>query len=226
VKRTFAIVVAAAASLGLAPGAAKAATVSVSPQNACYHSAQKIGFGGAGFSPFGAVTVTSDGSQIGVLQTDGTGAFTGVLTVGQAKGQKVKSYAATDQANPAVTAAVNLKVSALDVSVRPRSGRPGRRLRIRARGFAGSRNLYAHVLRRRFRRTVRLGRLKGDCGTLRKRKRMFSSATRSGTYTVQFDGSRRYSRKTKVRVRFRVFVFHKLRRSSATGAGASWVRLP
>ena len=224
-KIRLAIVSVTAAAWLALPSAAAATGVLVNPQKPCYYSGQKVTFGGNGFSPNGSVKVTSDGAQIGILSTDVNGVFNGILTVGQPKGQKTKAYAATDLANPALTASLNLTVSALDVNVRPRSGRPGRRLRINARGFVGSRNLYAHVLRGHTRRNVRIGRLKGDCGLLKKRKRVFSNGARSGTYTVQFDGKRHYSRKTKPRVRFRVFVFRRLR-PSAAAAGTNWVRLP
>jgi hypothetical protein len=226
VKIRLAIVSATALALLALPSAAEAAGVFAVPQKQCYYSGQKVTFGGNGFSPNGSVRVTSDGTQIGVLSTDVNGAFSGILTVGQTKGQKVKAYAATDLANPTLVGSLNLTVSALDVNVRPRSGRPGRRLRINARGFAGNRNLYAHVLRGHTRRNVRVGRLKGDCGLLKKRKRVFSNGARSGTYTVQFDGKRHYSKKTKQRVRFRVFVFRRVRTSAASAAGVSWTRLP
>jgi hypothetical protein len=210
--------------LTLAP-AARAAGVIASPQRACYRSGEKVGFSGTGYSPSASVGVTSDGTPIGSLATDLNGNFTGVLTVGQRRGEKVKTYTATDAANPAVAASVNLKVSALDVNVKPRSGRPGRRLRVTARGFTASKSLYAHVLRGRSGRNVRVGALKGDCHKLKKRKRIFGASTRSGTYTVQFDGKRRYSRRTKVVVRFRVFVFKKRRRGRASAAATSWARI-
>jgi hypothetical protein len=226
VKIRLAIVSATAIASLAVPSAATAAGVFANPQKPCYYSGQKVTFGGSGYSPNGSVRVTSDGAHIGILSTDVNGVFNGILTVGQPKGQKTKAYAATDLANPALTGSLNLTVSALDVNVRPRSGRPGRRLRINARGFVGSRNLYAHVLRGRTRRNLRIGRLKKDCGLVKKRKRFFSNSARSGTYTVQFDGKRRYSRKTKPRVRFRVFVFRRLKSSSASAAGVSWTRLP
>jgi hypothetical protein len=216
--------------LGLAaPAAAGASTISVAPQRACYHAGQKLVIAGTGYSPSGGVRITSNGSGVGSLSADQQGAFSGALTVGLAKGEQVKTYAATDTANPALTASLPLRVSALDVDVHPRSGRPGRKLRLKARGFTNSKVLYVHVVRGRYRRTVRVGRLKEPCHTKRARKRVFSRSTRSGSYIVQFDGKKRYRKKTHVRVRFRVFVFkgrRHHRHGRASTAAVHWVRLP
>jgi hypothetical protein len=209
-----------------APAVARGASVSVLPQKPCYRSGEQLLFSGTGYSASAGVRVTSNGSQVGSLPTNPQGGFSGVLTVGLHSGEQVKTYAATDRNNPALTASLPLRVSALDVDVSPHSGRPGRRLRLTARGFTSSNALYAHVVRGRFRRTVRVGDLKGPCHTKKARKRVFSRGTRAGSYIVQFDGKRRYRKKTKVKVRFRVFVFKRSRRSSASAAAFSWERVP
>ena len=51
-----------------------------------------------------------------------------------------------------------------------------------------------------------VGKLKGPCHTLKRKKRVLEATTPSGVYTVQFDTKRRYSKKTKVWVRFTVTV--------------------
>jgi hypothetical protein len=209
-----------------APAAAGAASMGVAPQRPCYRSGQHLFFAGTGFSPTGGVRIASDGAGIGSLPTDQQGAFAGVLTPALRAGERVKSYTATDQANPAITASLPLRVSALDVKVRPRSGRPGRKVRLRARGFTNSKTLYSHVVRGRYRRTVRVGSLKGACHTKRARKRVFSRGTSTGSYIVQFDGRRKYRKKTRVKVRFRVFVFRAGRHGRASAAQTSWLRLP
>jgi hypothetical protein len=224
--------VAALGVLGLAaPAAAGASTITVAPQRACYHAGQELTVAGTGYSPGGSVRITSNGSGIGSLSANPQGAFSGALTVGLAKGEGVKTYAATDTANPALTASIALRVSALDVDVHPRSGRPGRKLRLKARGFTNSKVLYVHVVRGgHYRRTVRVGHLKGPCHTQKARKRVFARNTRSGSYIVQFDGKKKYRKKTHVRVRFRVFVFrgrrHRRHHGRASVAAARWTRLP
>jgi hypothetical protein len=210
-----------------APATASAATLGVLPQRSCYRSGQELVLTGTGFSPGAGVRLTSNGAGVGTLATNPQGAFAGVLTPALRTGETVKSYTATDRANPAISASIPLKVSALDVKVRPRSGAPGRRLRLTARGFTNSETLYAHVVRGgRYRRTVRVGTLRGPCHTKKSRKRVLSRSTSTGSYIVQFDGRKRYRNKIKVKVRFRVFVFRGSRRGRASAAGAAWTRLP
>jgi hypothetical protein len=190
-----------------APASASAATLAVSPVRACYASGQTVKTTGTGFTPNGSVRFTSDGVPLsGTAPVDGSGVFTSTLTVGLASGEKVKTYGAIDRSNPAIRASKDLRVSALDVSITPKTGTPGRVLRIVARGFTlGKRLLYAHIRRgKRYRRTERIGRLRHACRKLRTRKRLFSSRARSGTYRVQFDTRRRYSRRTRQRVIYTV----------------------
>jgi hypothetical protein len=210
----------------VAPACASAAVVGVLPKRPCYRAGQELFFNGIGFSPSAGVSIASGGAAIGSLTTNAQGVFAGELIPGLRTGESVKTYTATDRANPALTASVALRVSALDVKVRPRSGRPGRKVRVRARGFTSSETLYSHVVRGRYRRTVRVGRLKGACHTKKARKRLFSRRTPTGSYIVQFDGRRKYRKKTKVKVRFRVFVFKGRRRGRASAASARWERLP
>jgi hypothetical protein len=63
------------------------------------------------------------------------------------------------------------------------------------------------VRRGRFKRDLRIGRLRGACKTINRRARLFRAGTRSGTYRVTFDGSRRYSTRTRPSVLFRVRIF-------------------
>jgi hypothetical protein len=192
--------------LALAPGA-HAATVSVTPLKPCYRSGETIGMSGTGFTPGeDMVNVTSDGQPIGSDDVESDGTFVGDLGVASPS-ERVKTYTATDQSNPANTASVQLRVSPFGVFVSPPNGPPGRRLRIVARGFTSGTQLWAHVVRRGKSRNLRIGRLRGPCRRLRVRKRLFRRNARPGTYAVQFDTRRRYSRKTRVKDRFRVTVF-------------------
>jgi hypothetical protein len=195
----------------LAAPAAEAASVSLlQPQKACYRSGERVGIGGTGYTPNSAITITSDGQALPSGPTaDGAGNFAGRLRVGMRSGEKVKTYAFTEQSNPANTASVQLRVSALSVGLSPRNGPPTRRFRIRARGFTSGSRLFAHVVRRGYRRTVRLGRLRGPCRRIATRRRIFASGLASGIYTVQFDTRRRYSRGTGVKVRRRFQIFRR-----------------
>ena len=225
-QRFPALLVACAAIAGCAlvlPAAASAAAVAVLPTKPCYRSGETLLIGGTQYTPNASVRITSDGAFIGSVTTNESGAFQGTLRVGQRSGERTKNYTGTDLSNPANVASTALRVSALDVNVRPRSGRPGRRVRVRARGFTTGNRLYAHIVRGRYRRNVRVGRLKGACRTLSARSRIFRRGTRPGRYTVQFDTRRRYSRRTAVRIRYSVVIFRRLR---ASAAGAGWNLLP
>jgi hypothetical protein len=212
--------------IGLATSpAAHAATLGVSPTKSCYRSGEKPALAGSGFTPNGSVAIFTNGTSIGTLTANNLGVFFGSLTVGQARGEKLRTYTAIDQANPALTAGVNLRVSALAVAVKPKTGKPTRRVRITARGFTTGKRLYAHVRRgKHYRRNVKIGTLKKSCHKLSKKRRIFRSNAPSGSYLVQFDTKRKYSKKTAVRVRFNVTVFRTLKSSAAVAE--NWVRLP
>jgi hypothetical protein len=73
---------------------------------------------------------------------------------------------------------------------------------------------------------VGLGRLKGSCRKLSRRIKIFSRGTSPGVYIVQFDGKRRYSKKTVPAITYRVTIFRRIiRRGFAAAASESWVRL-
>ena len=198
-------VVAGAAALAL-PSAASAAELNVSPQKRCYGSGETVNLLGTGFSPLSTATVTRDGTRLGFLNTDGNGAFNGVLTLAQNSGRRTKTYTATDDTNPATSASAQITVSSVRVNLAPASGAPGRILRIRAHGFTTGRTLWAHVTRGRSTRNVKLGRLKGACGNLRTRKRLLPRNAAIGVHTLQFDTFRRFSTNRPVRDRYTITV--------------------
>ena len=219
--RAAAATIAAVGALA-APVAADAATMAVAPVKPCYRAGQQVGIGGAGYTPNGNVQVNVDGRVLSTVATDPSGNFGGLLTLGDPSGERLKTYTGIDTSNNANQASVQVRVSSLLVTVSPRSGRAGRALRVRARGFTTGKTLYAHILRGHSRRNMRIGRLKGACHKLSARKRIFSSRSRTGTYTVQFDTRRHYSKKTTVRYRFSVPVF----RSSASRAASAQTWTP
>lgn len=217
-------------ALLLVASPANAATLNANKQ--CYREADDkdpVIFGGGPYSPNGTVNVTRDGIPIGTLQANPQGVISGILTrpptIDPTK-QRPFTIVATDAANPALTGTLTRLVSQLDVTVRPTGGRPAVRRRITARGFTSGPTLYAHVVRGRKVRNVRIGALSGPCGTLRARKRVFRKGTKNGTYRVQFDTSRRYARSTYPSLTFRVRIFTVFRSLSAGAATATerWVR--
>ena len=198
-------VVAGAAALAL-PSAASAAELTVSPQKRCYGSGESVNLLGSGFTPLSSATVTRDGSTLGALNTDGNGAFNGILTVGQNRGRQTKTYTATDDTDPSLTASAQITVSSVRVNLAPASGAPGRILRINAHGFTTGKTLWAHISRGKSRRHIKIGRLRGACGNLKTRKRLLPRDAAIGVHTIQFDTFRRYDKNQRVRDRYTITV--------------------
>ena len=224
-RLTFPLVLAVA----LAASPAQAAFLDANKQ--CYREGDEkdpVIFGGGPFTPGGDVSVTRDGMPIGALRASPAGNVSGLLTrppiIDPAR-QRPFTLVATDQRNPALSGTLTRLVSQLDVNVRPTGGRPAARRRIAARGFTGGTALHAHVVRGRKRRSVRVGRLAGPCGTLTTRKRIFRKGTRNGSYIVQFDSNPRYSSASHPKLVFRVRIFTVFRRSSAASAAGRWAKL-
>jgi len=201
VRNSLAVAATVAATALAAPAGASAATLAVEPVEACYREQQSVVLTGSGFGASSLVDISRDGSSLGTLAADASGAFQGTLELpGLASGQRSLTYVATDTANSALTAPVTVVATATDVDVRPLAGPANRRLRIRARGFFGGRTLWAHLIRRGRGavRTVKIGRVKGPCRKVRARKRLLRANTPAGEYRVQFDTFRRYKAKRKV----------------------------
>jgi hypothetical protein len=202
--RMAAAFAAAVALVAAAP--AQAATLTLVGSKSCYRAGDTLTLNGAGFTPSGQAAITLEGKDLGVVPTDAAGNFGAPLSIGSLKGVSTRTLIATDAANPANVGQAEFLGSALGVAVRPRNGGAGRKLRINASGFTTGKRLYAHIVRKRYRRNVFIGKLKGPCKTLKLRKRVLPASTPTGVYTVQFDTRRRYSKKTKVWVRFTVTV--------------------
>lgn len=203
-RRAAAAGVVAFALVAAAPAAA--ATLTVAGSKSCYRAGDALILSGSGFTPNGQASVTLEGKDLGTLATDAAGNFSVPLNIGRLSGVSTRTLIATDAANPANVATATFLGSSLSVKVRPLNGAAGRRLRISAAGFTTGKRLYAHVLRRGYKRNVFVGKLKGPCRTGKARRRILPASLSPGSYTVQFDTKRRYSKKTKVWVRFSVTV--------------------
>ena len=186
-----------------ASSTASAATMTVEPKRSCHSSGETVTLTGTGFSPNGKVSVARDGQTLEpLLNSNPTGDFLGELTLYLRSGKDNRTYTATDVTDPAVRATRRMLVIAPVVNIRPPDLDVGLRARIGANGFATGPVLYAHIIRttgpdgKRLRgqkaRNLRVGRLKGRCGKLLARKRLFSKRAPLGDYTVQFDTFRRY----------------------------------
>jgi hypothetical protein len=198
-------VAAGVAALAL-PAAASAAELKVSPEKQCYSSGESVNLLGTGFSPLGSATITRDGTQLGDLNTDANGAFNGVLTLAQNSGRQTKTYTATDGSNSSLTASTQITVSSVRVGLKPASGAPGRIMSITARGFTTGPTLWAHVIRGRSKRNLKIGRLRGACGGLKTRRRLLPRNAALGVHTIQFDTFRRYKPRRPVQDRYTISV--------------------
>jgi hypothetical protein len=205
-RRGIAAAIAAGAVVVVGAASAQAATLSVAGGKACYRFGDSLVLSGTGYTPGAPVDVTLEGRELGTLTADAAGNISSPLRVGNLSGVSRRTLVATDATNPAVTATARFLGSSLLVKVKPQNGAAGRKLRINASGFTTGKRLYAHVRRKGYLRNIFIGKLKGPCRTLKRRKRVLSAGTPNGLYTVQFDTKRHYSKKTKVRFRFRVTV--------------------
>ena len=173
---------------------------------ACYREGEPVSLTGGAFSPGGPVELSRDGTPLaGPFTADPRGNLAASLPAPGAgtTGRRAFSITATARAAAGQSATLTRLVSRFDVRLRPAAGRASLIRRIDALGFTAGGTLYAHVVRGRRRRTVRVGTLSGACGNLSARKRLLRAAGR-GTYRVQFDTRRRYSRRTVPRVTYRV----------------------
>jgi hypothetical protein len=199
---TRSLAVAAGIVMLAVPSAASAASLSVSPQKRCYSSGETVSLDGTGFSPGGTATITRDGKALGSLTSSDGGAFGGMLTLGQTSGKQTKTYTATDDAVPTLTASTQITVSAVRVDLSPIDGAPGRRLLVKASGFTTGKTLWAHVTKGRSKRTLKIGSLSGACGGLKTHKRLLPRNAAIGRYTIQFDTFKSYNPHQAVRDRF------------------------
>lgn len=212
-----------------APAAASAATLTADPAKDCYRSGEQVTLGGTGFTASGSVNVTSDNPRFpgGSLTADALGNVGGTLTLGQSSGVRISTYTATDTTTPALTASLALQVSAVEVGVRPKNGRPGRRVRIKATGFTGGRNLWVHIRKGGYKSDFKVGRLKGACSRLTTKKRFLPRGADTGVYTVQFDNFRRYKKSREVKALYTITVSRTVRPAAAASVApaTTWERL-
>jgi hypothetical protein len=217
---------AAVATALTVPATASAATLEVEPRLPCYGSGHSVNLLGTGFSPnlMSGITVTKDGETLGPLSTDAMGAFNGTLRLGQRNGRRISTYTATDTTNPTLTASTQITVSEVDVGLLPKSGSPGRRVRIKAVGFtAGGDRLWAHVTRAGRTRNKPVGRLKGACKRLTRKRRLLRPGAPVGVYIVQFDAFRKYRPRRAQSVGFTITVRRVVRPAAASAPG--WSRI-
>jgi hypothetical protein len=223
-KLSLAALVTAAVALVVPAAATAQATLTASPDKPCFGSGDRVSFRGTGFTPGGIVDFTRDGEPVDPRAEPITAGADGTvgarLTVFNLRGVVQRSYAATDRTNPTITAATSVTVSELDVNMRPLGGEPTEPRRIAAEGFTGGETLWAHIVFKGRVRNVRIGRLKGACRRLTRRKRLFGADPGFGRHLIHFDTQRRFRRgeRPEQRVSFRFQIFGTSNPGAATAS--------
>jgi hypothetical protein len=211
--------IAAVMGLAIVPASALAAP-SLRLNKACYGALDTLVLTGAGYVPGSQVTLTISGQQAAGTRTiDAAGGFTYSTPTPQVTTNTRLDLLEVKQAdNPAFGARVQAKFARTKVALSPLRSRPGKRSRIRAAGFTlGPRTLRAHIKRTGRYKNLRIGRLKGACGTIKTKKRLFKRSSPTGVYRVIFDTARRYSANTPQQAGYLFTIFRTLVPSSASG---------
>jgi len=183
--------------------AAPAVGAELEPLKPCYVSAgaeeaarESIHVRAHGFTPYAEVVVLLDGVEVVRTPTDAVGyAEATVAAPYREQGEGEVVLTMQDPVNPAAAVIATTRVTALTTELSPARAQPSERVRFRGRGCTGDRGVYAHyLLRGRERRTVRLAKPRGACGTFSVRRRQIPvRRPDTGRWLVQVDQKRRYS---------------------------------
>lgn len=185
------------------PSSASAAVLA--PLKPCYvavpnatRDVETIAIGGGGFTPNGRVDVSVDGSiALSGVPVDAAGDLPAGVEVRApflARGDKAFAVVAAEQNNPANTATVTSRVTALSASFSPSAGRPGRKVTFRGRGFTLAGKVYLHYRHKgKTRRRISV-KPTGPCGRFEVRRRLFPfSPVATGRWVIQFDQQKKFS---------------------------------
>ncbi|HMJ95212.1 MAG TPA: hypothetical protein VK486_05130 [Thermoleophilaceae bacterium] len=189
-----------------APSVAHAASLTANPAKSCYRSGETVHFLGDGFTASSSANLSRDSVFVAPIPTDAAGRFDAGLRLLQDRGQQDRTYTATDSTNAGISASAPVTVSAVGVGLSPKGGPVSRRFRIRARGFTTGRTLWAHVVQKRSKRLLKIGRLKGACHNLSAHRRLLPKNARLGRHRIQFDTFRRYRANRPVERHFSINV--------------------
>jgi hypothetical protein len=193
----------------LVPASAEAATIE--PLKPCYVTAgsaaqpqgEPVQIRAAGFTANSKVDLAVDGQPVSAgLQTDPAGNLSLPNQLAAPfidSGTREFTVTLTEQSNPTNTVSATAKTTALNLSVKPRRARPSQRIRFKGNGFTARKPVYAHyIYKKKLRKTVRMVRKTGTCGGWTTRKPQIPiNEPKPGTWTVQFDQSKKYIDATK-----------------------------
>ncbi len=179
---------------------AQAQSLTITPPLPCYLPGDQITASGVGFTPGGPVDVSIDGTSLGQIGADASGAFSAPITLGGMKGVKGHALTATDQTNTAIMATASYLGTTNQVVVKPKNAKAGTKRRLKGYGFIFGPRVWMHVRGGGYRSDKRIAKPSGACGTFITRKLIVPASAGSGKYRVQFDAKKKYSKKTRPRV--------------------------
>jgi hypothetical protein len=215
----------ATAGIAATAATAQAATLAIGPARACQISGQAVNMLGGGYTPGGYVDIAIDGQSLGQLPTDSAGSLAGRITLGALRGVKSHSVVSTDTTNPALTASTSFVGTTRQVTVKPQHARAGKKLKLKGYGFLKHAKAYMHVRGHGLSIDNRVGKPKGACGTWSAHRGIVPSSAAAGVYHVQFDQKKRYSKKTKPRVRGTMTVTRTFSAFQGASPIAHWTRV-
>lgn len=160
--------------------------------------------------------MTDDGTAVGSAPTDAAGTAAAPFTFGRLDAVKSHTLTGSDGTTTASTTYVG---TTHQVATRNRRGKPGKKTKLRGYGFLFGPKAYMHVRGHGIRRNRFLARPQAPCGTFTVRKAFVPKTAPTGKYRVQFDARKRYSKKTRPRLRYRLTVF---RTFSSAAFAPSW----
>jgi hypothetical protein len=223
-RRVMTAITVATVGLATTAATASAASINLSPLQSCYLATKSATLNGAGFTPGGFVNVTVDGQSGGGTQADTAGNFAGQFNFGPMKAVKTHTITATDATNPAITATTTFVGTTHQVVFPKRSGKPGKKVKLRGYGFIFGPKAFMHVRGHGIKSNKFLARPKAPCGTFTVRKAIVPSDAPVGKYRLQFDHVKRYSKRTPEKFLLQLTVFRTF--NSTAFGGAGWALAP
>jgi hypothetical protein len=180
---------------------AQAQSLAINSPLPCYLAGQQFTAAGAGFTAGGPVDIQLDGTSLGIIGADAAGNLAvPPITLGTMRGAKAHALTAVDQTNPALMATTSFLGTTNQVVVKPKNARAGAQRRLKGYGFLSGPRVFMHVRGNGYRADKRVGKPGGPCGTFSSRAVIVPSSAGLGSYKVQFDAKKKYSKKTRPRV--------------------------
>lgn len=196
-------VIATLAGCAVAAAAAGAATIQTAIPCARYAGGglATVPVAGSGFTP-GATVRVGYGSDLGAFLTAGPdGSLAGAILpptsfISSRANEAVFPLSAEDQSNTAITASGTARIARITVDVPQNTRNTRKKVKYQVVGFPNGRVVYAHyVFGGKRRKSVKIGRTKGDCGRITKRLRFLPvNRPRNGTWRIYFSNRKRYSK--------------------------------